>query len=217
MSIFEKDTEKQDFNLEIVLNCFKQCMLDEGQNVLLDKYLTGFHELCRFFKLTGPLLGFVAKDLEGKIKSVERHVHSKRGRHYHNLQSMIEFEESSGTTHQKWTHPSGCRMVLRLHHALEFILEFMERIRVTDEHEKMSVLAWEVYRQTLYQHHPWVTRKVAQVAVYALPSKKHLIEVMCKQDYSTVLGLLAEVVNTGRPVWDTTQNLLSSHNLLHIP
>ncbi|KAK3791562.1 hypothetical protein RRG08_002918 [Elysia crispata] len=217
MNICETGPEKQDFNLEIVLNSFKKCIQDEDKAVVLDEYLRAFHELCRFFKLTGPLLGFVAKDLESKIKSVERHVSSKRGRHYHTIQSMIQFEESKGTTHEKWTQPSGCRMVLRLHQALEFILEFMERIRTAEERERISVLAWEVYRQTLYNHHPWVTRKVAQVAVYALPSKRHLIEMMCKQDYSTVHGLLAEVVNAGRPVWDATQLLFSSHDLLHIP
>ncbi|GFR78458.1 ceramide-1-phosphate transfer protein-like [Elysia marginata] len=217
MSVFENDTEKQDFNLELVRDSFKKCMQESEQTVLLEDYLKAFHELCRFFKLTGTLLGFVAKDIEGKIKSVEQHVHSKQGRHYRSVQAMIKFEETKGITHQKWMQPSGCRMLLRLHQALEFILEFMERLRLSEEQEKMSVMAWEVYRQTLYHHHPWVTRKVAQVAVYGLPSKKHLIDVMCKQDYGTVLGLLAEVVNAGKPVWEATQRLLSSHDLLHIP
>ncbi|RUS88581.1 hypothetical protein EGW08_003681 [Elysia chlorotica] len=217
MSNCDMGIEKKDFNLEVVFNSFKKCMREEDKDVVLEEYLKAFYELCRFFKLTGPLLGFVAKDIESKIKSVERHVHSKKGRHYNTVQSMIQFEQSKGITHQKWSPPSGCRMLLRLHQALEFILEFMERLRVTEEHEKISVLAWEVYRQTLYHHHPWVTRKLAQVAVYALPSKKHLIESMCEQDYGTVHGLLTQVVNSGRPVWDTTQLLLASHDLLYIP
>lgn len=218
MSIFESNTEKQDFNLELVLNSFKKCLEgDDERAVVLDEYLKAFHELCRFFKLTGALLGFVAKDIEGKIKSLEQHLHSKQGRHYQTVQSMIKFEENKGITHQKWTQSSGCRMLLRLHQALEFILEFMERLRVSEEEEKIASLAWDVYRQTLYNHHPWVTRKVAQVAVYALPPKKHLIDVMCKQDYDTVLRLLADVVNAGKPVWDATESMLSSHDLLHIP
>ncbi|GFN87176.1 ceramide-1-phosphate transfer protein-like [Plakobranchus ocellatus] len=216
MTFFENDTDKQDFNLEIVLNSLNKSLEEDG-TVVLEEYLRAFHELCRFFKLTGRLLSFVARDLESKIKCVECHLHSLNWRHYHTVESMINFEQTSGTTHQRGTHPSGCRMVLRLHWALEFILEFMDRIRVSGEEERISDITWDVYRQTLYNHHPWATRKLAQVAVYALPSKKQLIEVMCKHDYGAVLDLLAQVVQAGRPVHEATQRLFSSHDLLHIP
>lgn len=207
---------KSDFDLEIVLHAFQKCLLDD-KTLVLQEYIIAHHELCRFFKLTGPLFSFVARDFESKIKAVEYHMQGPRGNKYNSLQSMVAFEVKNGTTHTKGWHPSGCRMFLRLHFALEFILSFMKRVMMGDENEKMSKLAWEVYVSTLYQHHPWLTRKLAALAVYALPTKKHLIEVMCKQDYDKVSHLLAQVVDTGLPVFNVAEEVLAAHRLLNIP
>ncbi|CAG5117744.1 unnamed protein product [Candidula unifasciata] len=215
MSTFNSD-RKSDFDLEIVLHAFQRC-LREDRTLMLQEYVTAYHELCRFFKLTGPLFAFVARDLESKIKAVEYHLHADHGSEYKSLQSMVVFEVKHGTTHTKGSHPSGCRMFLRLHFALEFILSFMKRVMVGDENEKMSKLAWEVYVKTLYKHHPWLTRKLAAIAVYALPSKKHLIDVLCKQDYNRVLDLLAQVVDSGQPVYDVAEEVLAANSLLNIP
>ncbi|XP_059172256.1 ceramide-1-phosphate transfer protein-like [Physella acuta] len=209
-------SKKHDFNLDEVLKSFQLCLSSEN-SLDLKEYLSAFHELCRFFKLTGKLFGFVAKDLESKIRAIEYHMDSINGEHYRTVQSMMAHEIANRTTHVKQPHASGTRMLLRLHHALEFILAFMRRIMQGDEHEKMSKLAWEVYKETLYHHHPNITHLVAAIAVYALPTKKHLIDVMCKHDFDKVMGLLGPVVDAGQPVYDCIQELFSSNNLLHIP
>ena len=38
--------KKQDFDLEVVLQAFRHCLLEDG-SLCLDAYLTAFHELCR--------------------------------------------------------------------------------------------------------------------------------------------------------------------------
>ena len=171
----------------------------------------------RFFKLTGTLFGFVAKDLEGKIKTIETRRKGPGGHHYNNVRSMLQYEANKDISKVKGHLHSGSRMFLRLHWAFEFILEFMSRISNSSDNDKTSVIAAEVYEQTLSKHHPWITRKMAAIAMHFLPSRKDLIEVMCKQDYETVLDMLHKVVEVGRTVYDTTERLYSDFGLLHIP
>nr|KAG5689271.1 hypothetical protein BaRGS_005279 [Batillaria attramentaria] len=137
-----------------------------------------------FFRLTGKLFGFVAKDLEWKMKAIEIRRKSPHGSHYVTLQSMMQYERAEGIVRVKGRVPSGTRQFLRLHRALEFILEFMRQIHQRDDDEKTSHIASQVYHDTLSKHHPWVTRQIAAIAVYMLPPKKTLIDVMCKHDYN---------------------------------
>ena len=171
----------------------------------------------RFFKLTGTLFGFVARDLEGKIKTIETRRKGPGGHHYDNVRSMLQHEVNVGISKDKGHLHAGSRTLLRLHWAFEFILEFMSRISNSTDHDKTSVIASEVYEQTLSKHHPWITRKMAAIAMHFLPSRKDLIEVMCKQDYDTVLDMLHKVVDAGKSVYDTTEKLYSDYDLLHIP
>ncbi|XP_035827517.1 ceramide-1-phosphate transfer protein-like [Aplysia californica] len=209
------DSSKHDFNLEVVLSCFQRCLRTD-KRVGLEDYLHAYHELCRFFKLTGRLFGFVAKDIESKMKAIEYHMHSEHGHHYDTVDSMVEYEVDKGTARHKGSHPSGCRMMLRLHWALEFILAFMRQLLDEDEQAKTSKVAWDIYSKTLYHHHPWITSKLAAVAVFALPSKKHLIDVMCKHDYSNVMVLLEQVLDAGQPVYDAVERIMQESNLSHI-
>lgn len=214
MGLFN-DSSKHDFNLEIVHSCFRDT-LKLNDRVSLENYLLAFHELCRFFKLTGRLFAFVAKDLEYKIQTIENHMSSDSD-HYETVDSMVEYEKDQGKTHAKGSRPSGCRMLLRLHWALEFILAFMEKLLDEEEDAKASKIAWEVYKQTLYHHHPWITRQLASVAVFALPSKKHLINVMCKQEFSHVETLVQDVLTAAHPVHSRVGTILKDSDLLAIP
>lgn len=215
MAEFKTD-RKHDFDLEVVLDAFRKCLLNDG-SVSVEEYLRAFHELCRFFRLTGKLFGFVAKDLEGKMKALEVRRRSAQASHYVTLQSMMQFEMSEGIVEAKGRHPSGTRQFLRLHRALEFILEFMRQLHLSDDNAKASHIASEVYSKTLSKHHPWVTRQIAAIAVYMLPSKKMLIDVMCKHDYSRVHSLIDDVTSAGQPIYDITERLYTESDLLTIP
>ncbi|KAK7473305.1 hypothetical protein BaRGS_00035437 [Batillaria attramentaria] len=207
---------KHDFDLEIVLDAFKKCHQSDG-TVSIDEYLRAFHELCRFFRLTGKLFGFVAKDLEWKMKAIEIRRKSPHGSHYVTLQSMMQYERAEGIVRVKGRVPSGTRQFLRLHRALEFILEFMRQIHQRDDDEKTSHIASQVYHDTLSKHHPWVTRQIAAIAVYMLPPKKTLIDVMCKHDYNKVHTLIDDVTAAGEPIYNVTQRLYENYDLLNIP
>lgn len=218
MAVFQNH-QRHDFDLELVLSALKKCPTSD-RDIDLREYLVAYNELCRFFRLTGSLFGFVAKDLEHKISAIEKKQRSDEGQHYTTAAKMMQYELNNPSTVHKGSNKlshSGTRTLLRLQWALEFIIEFMSRVCKCSDHDKTSKIASEVYGQTLSKHHPWITRKMAAIAVYLLPSRKDLISVMCKQDYETVLELLDKVVLAGREVYEITEKLYRNHNLSNIP
>lgn len=171
--------------------------------------------------MTGRLFGYVGKDLEGKIGIIEVHQFSSEGSHYKTIQGMLDYEFENKLSLKKTMGPkniaSGSRTLLRLHRALEFILEFMRRIKSGCDDDRMSDVAWDVYMETLANHHPWIVQKVAAIGVYMLPSRRKLISSMCKQEPETVLSLVGKVIEKGTPIYDITQKLYCDKNLLNIP
>ncbi|XP_069114687.1 ceramide-1-phosphate transfer protein-like [Argopecten irradians] len=211
-----KTDVKHDFDLEVVRDSFKNCH-SQDNSLILDHYVNGYQELCRFFKLSGKLFGFVASDLESKINILKTHRKSENGNAYETIQSMIDYEVTNKITQTSGNPPSGSRTLLRLHRALGFISEFMDRIAKSDDEAKTSVIASEVYKGTLGLHHPWVVQKMAGLAMYMLPSRKQLIDTMCKQNYEKALNTLPQVVTTLNPVYSITQELYETNDLLNLP
>ena len=165
----------------------------------------------------GRLFGFVAADLESKIVVLEAFRVSASKNNYESVQTMVAHELSEGTANSGRRNPSGCRTLLRLQRALEFILQFMSEIVYSNDDAKVSSIASKVYHNTLAKHHPWITRKMAGVVMYILPSKKDLIQMMCKQDLDGVLVLLQEVCNIGVPIYSTIYNIYEENDLLSLP
>ena len=58
---------------------------------------------------------------------------------------------------------------------LEFIQEFLLNLSKLSGPEKTTAVCQTAYNQTLAKHHPWVIRKGAVVAMYALPNQDQLL------------------------------------------
>ncbi|XP_076087323.1 ceramide-1-phosphate transfer protein-like [Mytilus galloprovincialis] len=209
------DTEQKDFDLEKVLELLKKCKLDDD-TILLEYYIKAYRELCRFFRLQGRLFGFVAKDLEEKIGILETWRRCDTCDNYKSVQSMIKYEVEYGLTTFRGRVPSGSRTLLRLQRALEFILRFIDEMSMSEDEDKSSYIAHTVYKRTLANHHPWIVQKMAGFVTFMLPSRKELIETMCKQKYDQVLILMHEVTQEGNPIYDITHSLYKKHNLLNL-
>ena len=164
----------------------------------------------------GRLFGFVAADLERKILVLAAFRSSLSGDKYAVIQTMVAHELSDGTANSGRRNPSGCRTLLRLQRALEFILQFMAKLADSNDDARVSNIASEVYHETLAKHHPWIVRKMAGVVMYILPSKKDLIQMMCKQDLDGVTVLLREVVEAGEPVYKAVYNIYEENKLLNL-
>lgn len=130
---------------------------------------------------------------------------------------MIEFEVANDITTRTGNLASGSRTLLRLHRALEFISSFMHSVAISQDDAKTSDLASEVYNVTLAKYHPWIVQKMAALAMYMLPTRRQLIDTMCKHNYDKALGTLPHVVEAMKPVYSITQELYATNNLLDLP
>ena len=75
----------------------------------------------------------------------------------------------------------------------------MDRVRTSENDAKTSVIAAEIYPQTMGKHHSWVLRKMAALAMMTLPLRKDLITTMCKQNEASVEDLLKDIVTVATP------------------
>ena len=172
----------------------------------------------RFFRLLGPVFGFVSKDLEDKISTLQKHLTGQNGESYKTLETMTTYEVQHNLQKSKPSGlQSGSRTILRLHRALEFIIAFINRLCESNSQAKTSVIASSVYHVTLAHHHIWLLRKMAAVAMYTLPTRKVLIESLCKHGEEEALALAQQVVCEAKPVYDHMQKVLESKKLLNLP
>jgi hypothetical protein len=77
---------------------------------------------------------------------------------------MISHEIESGRIQTKDTSlfiqpgkplPNGCRTLLRLHRALDFISAFLTEMRTAPDDASSATIAWNAYTATLGRFHAW--------------------------------------------------------------
>ncbi|KAG8434347.1 hypothetical protein GDO86_012650 [Hymenochirus boettgeri] len=211
---------EEKFCLKDVLLSFKSCLVDNDQDVLLEHYLNGWKGLVKFMNSLGSIFSFVSKDAVNKIQIMENFLKGTNGEKYQTLRSMVEYELNSNKvdlTNHSNNPNSGCRTILRLHRALRWLQLFLEKLRTSSEDSKTSTLCAEAYNDSLANFHPWIIRKTATVAFYALPARNKFFEVMNVGTTEEVIEMLGEAVPYASRVYDFTQELYSKHNLLDLP
>lgn len=57
----------------------------------------------------------------------------------------------------------------------DFIKLFLKRVEELSDSDGTSSAGHEAYTETLAKHHPWLVRKGATVAMYALPTRQDLL------------------------------------------
>lgn len=172
--------------------------------------------LCRLFPLLGTVFSFVTSDVVEKIKILQDYIKSSEGEHYQTIQAMVNYEVKNNLTIQK-KKASGCRTLLRLHRALEFISALLARIRDTDNTCKFSTEATIVYDKTLGIFHPWLVRKAVHVAMYTLPTRHQLLLKMGVEDTPEGMKKMNSLIKQLDHVYEITQNVYASNNLLDLP
>ncbi|XP_029433812.1 ceramide-1-phosphate transfer protein [Rhinatrema bivittatum] len=213
------DVEEK-FSLTEVLSSFKVCLGQENQEVFVDHYISGWKGLVRFMNSLGTIFSFVSKDAVNKIQIMETLRGSSSREQYRSLQSMVVYELGANLVdlNKRAEHPdSGCRTILRLHRALRWLQLFLEKLRTSSEDSKTSVLCTDAYNASLANYHPWIIRKTATVAFYALPARNTFFEVMNVGSIEDVVAMLGEAMGYVTRVYDITQQLYEQHNLLDLP
>uniref|UniRef100_A0A674PBF6 Ceramide-1-phosphate transfer protein n=1 Tax=Takifugu rubripes TaxID=31033 RepID=A0A674PBF6_TAKRU len=207
------------FSLQEVLDAFKLC-LSENKEVYLEHYVSGWRGLVKFLNSLGSVFGFISKDAVGKIKILEGYLEGDNSSQYATVQLMVKYELDNQLVDltKRGNHPeSGCRTLLRLHRALRWLELFLERLRVSGQDEKTSVMCADAYDQSLSQHHPWVVRKAAGLAFCVLPGREAFFQVMNVGSAEQVVSVLGEAVPLISEVYQITETLYAEQQLLQLP
>lgn len=98
----------------------------------------------------------------------------------------------------------------------DFIRNFLQRLGDLDDNEKSNGICQVAYNETLAKHHPWLIRKGAGVAMYALPTKTQLLNRVC-EDITSAIAILPDMLAVTNNVFDRTENLFTANNLHELP
>uniref|UniRef100_A0A2M4AMY3 Glycolipid transfer protein domain-containing protein n=1 Tax=Anopheles triannulatus TaxID=58253 RepID=A0A2M4AMY3_9DIPT len=202
------------FDLQKVHEKFNESLSGE-EDVYVDQYLEAFKELYKFFQLMGAVFGFVSSDVKEKVEILEKLRAKENAESFLTIRTMMEYERDSNLLNKK-DYVSGSRTLLRLHRGLDFIQEFLKRIGELEADGKTNGVCQAAYNDTLAQFHPWIIRKGANVAMYALPTRDQLLEKVCL-DVAVAIELLPEMLAVTRKVYDRTQDLYTKYDLHGLP
>ncbi|CAH1240264.1 CPTP [Branchiostoma lanceolatum] len=203
------------FSLSRLVGSFKIVMTKEGE-IDTTKYASSQSELMKLLEMLGTVFSFVTSDAKSKIEILEAYRASEQGEHYATIESMLQYEKDTGIVLDN-KKPSGARTLLRLHRALKFIMEFMNRMGKSTSDAKVSTMAYECYHETLANYHVWIVRKAAGMAFYTLPTRKNFLEKLCKEEEDVVLGLISELADTILPVYEQTEELYTKFDFHELP
>ncbi|KAM3824387.1 ceramide-1-phosphate transfer protein isoform 1-T2 [Vipera latastei] len=205
--------------LKGVLVMFQRCLNSKGE-ILMDPYLGGWKGLVRFLNTMGSIFSFISKDAVTKIQIMENFRSSEQQEDYITLQAMVKYELANGLVdlREPGSYPaSGCRTILRLHRALHWLHLFLEGLRTSGPRSKTSTLCTDSYNASLANYHPWIVRKAATMAFYALPTRDAFLENMNVGTTEEAIEMLGEALPSISRVYDITENLYAEHKLLDLP
>ncbi|XP_063220407.1 ceramide-1-phosphate transfer protein [Bacillus rossius redtenbacheri] len=205
------------FNLTHVHEAFLNALV-ENDDVAMDSYLIAYKELFKFFQLMGSVFSFVASDVKEKIGILEDFRKKDKNDNFHTFKKMVDFEKENSLLHSEG-YVSGSRTLLRLHRGLDFIREFLKGIGELQETDKTSAICQKAYNNTLAKHHPWVIRKSAVVAMYALPTRKALLLKVCgdENEVKKATEVLPAMLEVTADAYNRTEKLFTEHNLHDLP
>merc|ERR1711976_417125 len=132
---------------------------------------------------------------------------------------MVNYEVDNNLTKAKdnGKTPSGCRTLLRLHRALEFILCFMGNIKNVKKEERLTSVANDAYNTTLAKYHTWLIRKGVGIAMYTLPTPDQLVERMNVSSAEETFQLISQIIEACQPVYDVIQKVYEDNDILNLP
>ncbi|KAL7052536.1 hypothetical protein ACKWTF_004896 [Chironomus riparius] len=203
------------FDISIVIDRFKKASTSED-DVLLEYYIEAFKEILKFFNAMGTIFGFVSSDIKVKIGILEEfRLNKEVCDKFLSVKSMMDYEMSAELL-QKKDYVSGCRTLLRLHRGLDFTRNFLRKLAELNPDDKTSDACKVSYQDTLAPYHPFLIRKGANLAMYALPTRDVLLTKVCK-DVGSAIKALPEMLQFTDVVYDRIQALYKLNDLLALP
>lgn len=81
-----------------------------------------------------------------------------------------------------------------------------------EPNERTHSICQTAYNETLAQHHSWLIRKGAIVAMYAMPTREQLLNRVCS-NVERAISVLPDVLGISKIVFDRTEELYTVHDL----
>ncbi|XP_059489894.1 ceramide-1-phosphate transfer protein [Neocloeon triangulifer] len=212
------ETADVKFSIKALHDGFESC-LEEEDDIHIDKYIIAYKELYKFLILMGKLFSFVGSDIKSKLDILEEIRQSDKDGNFVTVKKMMVFEKEQDLLKKKG-YVSGSRTFLRLHRGLDFISLFLQKVSEVDHKDGTATVCQEAYNVTLANHHTWVIRKAAGVAMYAMPTKENLLIKIFGEDEEEIRIAqenLPQMLEASREVHSRTQKLYEQHSLLDLP
>ncbi|OQV23720.1 putative Ceramide-1-phosphate transfer protein [Hypsibius exemplaris] len=204
------------FDAAKVLGSFAKASAEPGVDVA--SYLVGFAELARFNDMMGTLFATMASDIREQIKILEAFRNSPQGEHYRTVESTIEYEEQEPhRLEPKAKQPSGSRTILHLNRTLDFFRQFVSKMTVMADEDKLSTVCQPAYKATLGKYHSWLLSKAAGIAISTLPTKIQLYERVSLYPYDETVELTAKMVETMDKTFSLIDDLFAKRSLQSLP
>jgi hypothetical protein len=64
----------------------------------------------------------------------------------------------------------------------DFIKLFLQKVNELEDEDKTCSACQDAYNSTLANYHPWIIRKGATMAMYALPTRGGLLQKVCVEN-----------------------------------
>ncbi|XP_073844625.1 ceramide-1-phosphate transfer protein [Musca autumnalis] len=203
------------FDIEKVTQVFQDSLREED-DIVMDEYLKAYEEINKFFTLIGSVFGFVSSDVRAKIDILTTfRKDDAKAENFLTFKTMMSYEKDNGLLKDS-KYVSGSRTLLRLHRGLEFVYEFLLKLAELAENDKVHQTCKLAYESTLAKHHPWVVRKGALVAMYALPTQGELLKRVCS-NVPRAIEILPEMLKNTKVVYDRTHALYTIYDLHALP
>lgn len=192
--------------------------------IALSQVISPFPPPNRFLTPLGSVFAFATSEAFIKVTALEARVHGPDASHYTSLATMATWErqagllELPGTEARNPARASGSRTLLLLHRALRWSQLCLHRVATgTLGGPDAGVQCGDAYSTALAEHHPWLIRQAARLAILALPSRGRLLQLACpgtgEADARVALARAARVLED---VYNRTQALLAGHGLLQL-
>lgn len=214
----EVDDFAGEFEVNILLKHLKLCMEEGEETVKMDEYIEVFKQLYKFFCMLGTVFGFVGSDVKSKVIILQQHRTGDSREKYETVESMLEYEVSEGLTKSN-KETNGSRTLLRLHRSLIFVSQFLDKSLQIKDEEGTTHICKSAYDNTLAKYHPWLIKKGAHMAMYALPTRYDLFTKVCGHEVerSHVDASVKEVIERTQAIYDRCEQLYKDRDLLSLP
>lgn len=164
----------------------------------------------------GTIFGFVSSDIKTKLGILEEFRKNQEvADKFKSVKIMMDYE-MNGELLTKKDYVSGSRTLLRLHRGLDFTRNFLRKLEELGPDDKTNDACKVSYQETLAPYHPFLIRKGANLAMYALPTRDVLLKKVCK-DVGESVKALPEMLKYTDEVYDRIQVLYESNDLLALP